>query len=244
MQAVRRAKNKPAGPRLRSPDAPPPESPAQKKPETQGPPTPPSRAAHTIVPVKHDIVCYECGYSHVITGHIHNRFCPKCKTALNMDDYTIDKPWSGTLRTIGVVQVTAGGEVLDGRIVARDLVLAGKALNGTIRVYGNLELCTGALLNAKNIDFKSVSVKQANEVVLDNDFKCQDINIAGSLRARIYSTGVVTIRAGGCLRGEVHGHHLVVEEGGGIIAKVFMEEEKPAAKQTEDAAQTKGRKRA
>jgi len=33
---------------------------------------------------------------------------------------------------------------------------------------------------------------------------------------------MATIHAGGCLKGEFHGEHLVVEDGAGLKAKVFV----------------------
>jgi hypothetical protein len=44
----------------------------------------------------------------------------------------------------------------------------------------------------------------------------RDVEIACTLRANLHATGVVTIRIGGLLEGELHGGHLVVEDGGGL----------------------------
>ena len=45
--------------------------------------------------------------------------------------------------------------------------------------------------------------------------------VEGELDAQIHADRSVVIRPGGVLRGEVHTSHLVIDEGGGLKARVF-----------------------
>jgi len=180
-----------------------------------------ARIGQTAMPQKHDIVCYECAYTFVLSGKIGNTICPKCHKALNVGDHKIAKKAKLTVKTIGSVEVTPEGELSAGSsIVARRVVIAGNVSQAAIECTGKVELCQGAELDVKKISFKDLLVRPGSKITITRKLKCRDLEVLGDLDANINVTGTATVKAGGTLRGEISTPHLVVEDGGGLNASV------------------------
>lgn len=186
-----------------------------------------SRIRQTAVPVKHELLCYECGYAFVIRGVIHNTICPKCHRKLLMDDVSIDSEWTGNVKTVGNVEVRKNGVIKSGSITARDIVLEGNAEQAVLYVGRRLELCRGALFDLEKTTFKDLKVSSGASITIRRKLTCRDLDVEGELKASVHSDGVVCIRTGGLLRGSVKAPRLVVEEGGGLKARLKVNGEPP-----------------
>lgn len=213
---------RPRPPRARPP-APPP-----RKPRAEAP-APPPHAGHTVMPVRFDIICYDCGYAYSMQGRIYKALCPKCRKFLDATDVVVDAEWQSDVRTIGTFTVHRTGVVRKASIVATDIVLAGDVRDATLRAMRRLEIRPGATFDLAQIAMRDILVHEGAELAPPNRLACRNVEVAGTLRARLDATGQVTIRPGGVLIGEVCGAHLVVEEGGGLRARVSIRSTPAAA---------------
>ncbi|MDD4871600.1 MAG: polymer-forming cytoskeletal protein, partial [Kiritimatiellae bacterium] len=171
------------------------------------------RIDHTVIPQKHEIACYECDYIFMISGRIQDTICPKCHKPLRMTNHVINNECTESVRTIGTIEVKAEGVLNGAEIRARDIILAGNAENGSIRAGRRLELCKGARFNIKKTRMKDLMIRKGGEFVIPSTISCRNLEVEGILKTRIFADGMVTIKRGGILDGELHTPHLVVEDG-------------------------------
>jgi cytoskeletal protein CcmA (bactofilin family) len=195
-----------------------------RQPATPKSPAPvePSPAAHfasSVMPQKYEITCYECGYLFALQGHVHDTLCPKCHRNLEALNLTIEGEWTVPVKTIGTVELKAGSVLKNVEINARDVILRGNAEDGTLVVTRRLEVHQGATLDIEKTSFRDLAIRSGGKFAFTKKIACRNLEVEGELTASIYSEGVITVRNGGLLKGEVHGPHLVIEEGGGLEAR-------------------------
>jgi cytoskeletal protein CcmA (bactofilin family) len=174
------------------------------------------------VPTKQLIECYECGYRFQLHGKVPKTNCNKCRATLDLADHTIANRWSGTLKTAGSVRVTADGIVEAGSIIANDFILEGKVEAGIVRAMRRLELRPSARFSEHNLEAPDLLIAAAATIALIEPAEYRNVEIYGTLRANLQATGTVTVHTGGLLQGELHGERLVVNEGGGLQARVCV----------------------
>ena len=182
----------------------------------------PVRIGHTAMPRRIEIVCYKCGYSFVVTGHLYNTFCPKCKEQLEIENHDLEGQWSGDLKTIGTVRIATGAVLTDATIVGGDVVVEGDIRAARITVCRALELCAGARFNPARIDMKDVRIREGAQITTKRKFSCRNLDVHGQINARVFADGLITVHPGGCLSGKVYGAHLVVQDGGGLKAEMAI----------------------
>lgn len=203
-------------------EKPPPSEPAAPPPVVKPPPVDAStaRIGRTALPTKHEIFCYECGYTFLATGHVHSLRCPKCKMLLDQADYTIEVECREPVRTTGSIRLAAAGVLSAGALVARDVVLAGRVEGGTVKAYRRLELEAGVRADPDLLSSMDLRIGPGLAMTLKGKKMYRHVDVAGELDAHLAASGVITVRAGGHLKGRIHGAHLVVEEGGGLNAEL------------------------
>lgn len=190
-------------------------------------PAAPSRAGgHVAVPSKRLVICYACGYSHTVSGHMHNSFCPKCKIKLNTEDVTVAGRHVENILTIGNVAIMADAEFAPGlSITGQNITLDGDATTlASITATESLEIRSNAKFNAEtlhNITGKII-IAAENEVHMNLPLRCSQLEIFGCLRAQVSVTQSAHIRSGGLLEGAFHGPTLLVDEGGGLMGDVDL----------------------
>ena len=179
--------------------------------------------SHTAVPAKQLIECYECGYKFQLHGKAATINCSKCRAMLDISDHAIESRWSGALKTTGTVRVTADGVVEAGSIVASDFILEGSIEAGIVRAMRRLELRAGARFSEHNLQAPDLVIAAGATIALLEPAEYRDVDIAGTLRATLHATGVLTVKAGGLFQGEVQSAHLIVEPGGGLQATLRIQ---------------------
>jgi len=175
---------------------------------------------HTVIPQKHEVVCYECEYVFMVSGSIKDTMCPKCHRSLRMEDLAIDGKWTESIRTIGTVNIKAETILEGAEIRARDIILAGNAENGIIRAGRKLELHKGAKFNIAKTRMMDLVIRKGADFAIPATISLRNLEVEGTLKARVFADGVVVIKRGAILDGELHTPHLVVEDGGGLKAQV------------------------
>ncbi|MBU0676950.1 MAG: polymer-forming cytoskeletal protein [Verrucomicrobia bacterium] len=180
---------------------------------------PGSHIGTTVLPTKHEIVCYECDYIFHITGRQKDTVCPKCRARLEILDHTIEGDWSGDLRTGGTIHVTTDAVLKSGEIKGSNVILQGKIDGGRIRAFQWLELHDTAVFEEKDFEAKDLRIPAGADITLKRKAMFRRVDVVGRLKAKVHASGLVSVRTGGLLEGEVHGPHLMVEDGGGLKVK-------------------------
>jgi len=150
-------------------------------------------------------------------------FCPKCREQLQTGDLVIDKKWTKDIKTMGVVQISAGGSVVNATIVATDIIVGGDVTKAILKPSRAVELETGAVLNPSAIEKCNIVVRKGARVAFDPVVTCANLDVKGEINARACPNGMATIHPGGFFRGELAGSHLVVMDGGGLKAKLSID---------------------
>jgi cytoskeletal protein CcmA (bactofilin family) len=185
------------------------------------------RIGHTIQPPRHDIVCYQCQYAFVQPGRLQDKaLCPKCKTFLQTADHTIDSAWEQDLKTIGTINVGPQAAVRHATLVAGTLNVAGDVRDAELHGLHCVALHRGATFDLGRIRAGRLLVAQGADIALDQPMDCGNLEIAGILRAAVRAHGRVKILAGGALYGAIECQHLVVADGGGLVAQLAIGPEK------------------
>jgi cytoskeletal protein CcmA (bactofilin family) len=199
--------------------------PAAEKPPVKRKPGAPaaSRIGRTAMPERRELLCYECGYAFTVQGKIHHPICPKCHRTLRVDNVTLNDAWEGTIKTIGNVEIREGCVITSGSITARDVILAGNAEQADLQVNHCLELCAHARFDQSRTTARDVLIRAGARIRMTRKLACRNVEIAGELRAQLAVEGLLRIRPGGVLRGKATSRHLVVDDGGGLIAEVDIQ---------------------
>ena len=180
--------------------------------------TPGARVARTTVPVKHSIECYECGYKFQVHGRATTTHCPKCRVLLDFKDYLIDSEWVETIKTAGTIRLTTTGVLKSGDLIGADVIIEGIIEGGRARALRTIELGAGAIFSEKAVSGPDLRIAPGAEFKFKQEARYRNVEIFGSLQAKLESTGIITVKPGGLLEGEVQAQHLVVEDGGGLKA--------------------------
>lgn len=193
----------------------------EKPPPPQAAPSAPAtRIGHSVIPEKFEITCYECQYKFILQGRIIDTFCPKCHKKLQSGNHILDGEWSGSIMTLGTVEIRDTCVLKDADIVARNVILAGRADNGKLRVNNRLEICPGASLNIAECRLTDIVVKEGVVLDIGDAILCRDLEVLGEVKAEVESTGVITVEPGGFLKGKITGPRLVIKDGGGLKARL------------------------
>lgn len=197
---------------------------------------PGARVARTAVPVKHHIQCYECSYKFQVHGRATTTHCPKCRVLLDFKDYLIDSEWMETIKTAGTIRLTATGVLKSGDLIGAEVIIEGIIEGGRARALRTIELGAGAIFSEKAVSAPDLRIAPGAEFKFKQESKYRNVELFGTLHAKLESTGIITVKAGGLLEGEVQAQHLVVEEGGGLKAMLRIGPKAEAVPEDEEAA--------
>ncbi len=202
--------------------APPPSEPPPKQPEpAEGEPRDrAARIGRTAMPTRQEIHCYECGYTFQATGRVHSLLCPKCRHTLDQSDYTIDAECTERVRTTGNIRLSAGAVLVRGALIGRDIVLAGKVEGGTLKANRRLVIEAGAAFDQDLVAAQDLTIGPGAACRFTGRRIFRAVEVAGELDGHFACSGLIHVRAGGHLKGRIHGAHLCVEEGGGLTAEL------------------------
>jgi hypothetical protein len=195
-----------------------------------------ARVARTTLPVKHQIDCYECGYKFQVHGRVTTTHCPKCRALLNLGDHVIDTEWLDTIKTAGTIRLTPTGILKSGDLIGADVILEGIIEGGRARALRTLELGAGAIFSEKAVSGPDLRIASGADFKFKQVAKYRNVEISGTLHARLEATGVITVKPGGLLEGEIQTEHLVVEDGGGLKAQLHIGPKIEPAPEEEEVA--------
>jgi len=221
VRAVKHVRSQPGSasppPPPRPPPAPPTSPPDQPE---DGKPAPSVRIGTTAVPTKHEFVCYECGYRFTVAGKVRTLYCAKCRTILNQTDYTIDKPHDISIVTAGIVTIAPEGIWKSGTLLARDVIIAGRHESGSIKATRRIEIAPGAEFDLASIEAENLVVREGAVIETDTPMTFRDVDLHGTIRGTLETTGLVTMHAGSVFRGKLKTPRLIMEDGATLEANV------------------------
>jgi cytoskeletal protein CcmA (bactofilin family) len=195
-----------------------------------------ARVSRTTVPVKHHIECYECSYKFQVHGRATTTHCPKCRVLLDFKDYLIDSEWVETIKTAGTIRLAATGVLKSGDLIGAEVIIEGIIEGGRARALRTIELGAGAIFSEKAVSAPDLRIAPGAEFKFKQEARYRNIEIFGTLHAKLESTGIIIVKPGGLLEGDVHAQHLVVEEGGGLKAMLRIAHKSEAIPENEEAA--------
>lgn len=224
VRAVRHARTGAPEPSVPPPEPPPkPPEPAEGEHRDRT-----ARIGRTAMPTRQEIHCYECGYVFQATGRVHSLLCPKCRRTLDQSDYTIDTECTEQVRTTGNIRLSAGAVLVRGALVGRDIVLAGKVEGGTLKAHRHLLIEAGAVFDQDLIAGQDLTIGPGASCRFRGKRVLRNLEVIGELDGDLTCSGLILVRAGGHLKGRIHGAHLCVEEGGGLTAELEIAPARPA----------------
>lgn len=197
---------------------------------------PGARVARTTLPVKHQIDCYECGYKFQVHGRVTTTHCPKCRALLNLGDHVIDTEWVDTIKTAGTIRLTSTGILKNGDLIGADVIVEGIIEGGRARALRTLELGAGAIFSEKAVSGPDLRIASGADFKFKQDARYRNVEVSGTLHARLEATGLITVKPGGLLEGDIQTEHLVVEDGGGLKAQLHIGPKVEPVPETEEAA--------
>lgn len=202
-------------------------TPIQREPRAPG-----SGIGRTVMPTKYEIICYECGFEYKVTGRADYTYCPKCRSRLDRTDHVITGTLTNDLVTAGKVHLTATASLESATLTARELILDGTAKSGLIVVNGVLEIGPESSYMERLIEARDLRIPPASRITLRSNAQYRNVEVHGVLKARLQATGVITVKSGALLKGDIRGTRLVVEEGGGVVADLAIEPDRVREEET------------
>jgi cytoskeletal protein CcmA (bactofilin family) len=179
-----------------------------------------SHIGRTVLPSKHEVTCYECGYEFQLAGAIKSTYCSKCRAKLTVENVTIDRAWSADVKTAGVLRIAADGVVEGGVLMANHVILEGRVTGGHVRAFRWLELRTAAGYAPEWLEATRLRIGADAHLILP-EVRFDQVEILGTLKARIHAGEWVHVKDGGRVEGEVHTPQVDVELGG--VLKAMLE---------------------
>jgi cytoskeletal protein CcmA (bactofilin family) len=119
------------------------------------------------------------------------------------------------------VTIKPEGDVVSGTIMANHIVLEGQASGGLLQAFRWLELRSSTSFEPERMTSARLLIGPDAHLILP-EVRYHEITVQGTLKARVYATGLVRIMDGGRVEGEIHGSQLTVDEGGSLRAEVEM----------------------
>jgi cytoskeletal protein CcmA (bactofilin family) len=141
-----------------------------------------------------------------------------------------------TIKTAGTIRLTATGVLKSGDLIGAEVIIEGIIEGGRARALRTLELGAGAIFSEKAVSGPDLRIAPGAEFKFKQEARYRNVEIFGTLDAKLESTGIITVRPGGLLSGEVQAQHLVVEDGGGLKATLRIAPKSEAIPEGEEAA--------
>lgn len=178
-----------------------------------------SHIGRTVLPTKHEVSCYECGYEFALTGAVKSTFCSKCRAKLSVENVVINRAWAEDVKTAGTVHVKPDGVVTSGELVANHVILEGQVTGGHIRVFRWLELRSAAGYQPQRLEAQRLRIGADTHLILP-EVRYEQVEVLGTLKARIEAGARLVVKPGGRVEGDVRTPEVQVEEGGTLVASL------------------------
>ncbi|MFT5240407.1 MAG: cytoskeletal protein CcmA (bactofilin family) [Kiritimatiellia bacterium] len=195
----------------RKPDTPPEKDPLAAK-----------RIGSTVMPARHNLTCYECGFEFVLTGRLEDTYCAKCRKSLKAGHHTISGEWTVDVKTLGTIDVKPSARADGVTLVCGNLVIAGDVSTCNITVCRTATFCAGAIFDLDRIQFCDVEIGENYTLSLDHKLACRHVNVKGRLQADATLSGRMSVACGGAFEGKLSAIGLTIEDGASLCADLNL----------------------
>ena len=98
-----------------------------------------------------------------VIGQTTSSICPKCRTTLDILDYTIEGSWMESLQTAGTITVEESGVIRCGNLVGQNVILNGKVeSDATIKAAGKMTIGASATFPEKAVAMRDLDVLEGS----------------------------------------------------------------------------------
>ncbi|MBV9671322.1 MAG: polymer-forming cytoskeletal protein, partial [Verrucomicrobia bacterium] len=175
-----------------------------------------------LLGVQHTAIarCFECPGKREVPGNATSTICPQCGAYIDLQDYKIEGNYSRSIRTRGKLIISSKGDLNSNRVICETAEIYG-FMRGSLICSGDVRIRFKGKLSG-SIEAKNVHIDKKCEAEFVRPIRVQNIEIEGSISARIISTGKVNVLKTGKLTGAVQGRGFNVERGGEFFGEVSM----------------------
>lgn len=177
---------------------------------------------HTALPPKHHLTCYECGYGFTQSGRLDKVICPKCRTHLATGDKTICGPWSGTIKTVGNVNINQGANISDASITATIITIAGTCDRTRFYPGKHITLCSGAQLSASALSDHPVVIPESEVIQIEETTICRSLKLEGTLTGSFQIQEQAEFGPNAVYRGQLKAQSISITDGAAISAHLHI----------------------
>ena len=146
------------------------------------------------------------------------------------------RPPSSTCGCCRTRKLTPTGVLKNGNLIGSEVILEGIVEGGWVRALRVIELGAGAIFSEKAVSAPDLRIAAGAEFKFKQEIKYRNVEISGAVRAKLTAMGVVTVKPGGLLEGEIQGRASVVEDGGGLKAKAHIAPKSETVPEDEETA--------
>lgn len=181
---------------------------------------PRARASRTPNRPERRIACFECGTELVVPLDAESTMCKRCSRYVDLKDYRIDSSVSKNFKTRGTFTVEPKGYLFNTETVADHVVLKGRML-GKIQGLTSLTIYSGAEIKG-SFTTGNLIIPAGEHFRWPEPIELPRMEISGELVADIRVSGVVFLRSGARLFGNVVATNLVVESGAVLVGDLKL----------------------
>ena len=166
------------------------------------------------------IECFDCHRKQEVSGAATSTICPSCSAHIDLSDYKIATSFSRSIRTTGLLHVTAKGDLSSSSVRCCRAVIEGR-LRCNLECAGPIIINTSGKIPGK-LSASQIVIEKRAEVQFFRRVRVGSIEIRGRMSGEIVADGLVTIRKHGVLEGNVTAKAINVEKGGSFSGHLVI----------------------
>lgn len=175
----------------------------------------PVRKTVEVGPERKRITCFDCGAELDVPVSAESTMCKKCSSYIDLKDYRITSAVSKNFKTKGTFVVEPKGYVFNTEAIVGDAVIRGRFL-GKLKARSSLVVYSTAEIKG-SFTTAHLVVPAANVFSWPELITLDSAEIAGELAANLKVRGILRVKPGARLFGNVEALNVVVEEGSIVV---------------------------
>jgi len=167
-----------------------------------------------------EIECFDCKAKQEVSSAASSTFCPKCSTHIDLRDYKVTTSFSRSIKTQGLIHITAKGDLSSSSVTCRSALIEGK-------MRGNMNCLGTATINfigkiPGRLKAENVLVDRKSDVHFFRQVRVKSIEIRGRMTGEIVADAAVVIHRNAVLDGNVTAKSISVEKGGIFTGQLII----------------------
>lgn len=159
-----------------------------------------------------EILCYQCGTTHIVSGYAQSTLCPTCSTSIFLQDLVVDSTITRPIDIRGFLHVTATGSLQNASTVCGEGLIEGR-ISGSVFCEGELRLANRGRCFC-SLAAQRILIERDADLAVNRPIRAGEAIIRGHLAARIVCSGRISIQKHASLEGDVQARGFEVNKGG------------------------------